>query len=113
LKVVSESDRKAPRSNARRGVQRNEAVDEWVVPREDQRGERNFRKRLLGEHRKRGSPPECKVYSSRTPTGAVSYYFSPVAAEHHSLLIRCGKVTNALHLPIWTTRRSSAVSSAS
>jgi hypothetical protein len=85
----------------------------WYHVKINEVSDRNFRKRLLGEHRKRGSPPECKVYSSRTPTGAVSYYFSPVAAEHHSLLIRCGKVTNALHLPIWTTRRSSAVSSAS
>lgn len=59
----------------------------WYHVKINEASDKNFRKRLLGEHRKRGSLPECKVYSSQAPTGPLSYYFSPVAAEHYSSLL--------------------------
>jgi hypothetical protein len=78
----------------------------WYHVKINEASDKNFRKRLLGEHRKRGSPPECKVYSSQAPTSAVSYYFSPVAAEHYSLLIalwqgyKCAPPADVEHMEV-------------
>jgi hypothetical protein len=63
-------------------------MDGWYCVRiRDDAIDRNFRKRLLEEHRNRGSLPDCKIYYGQVSPGVIDYYFSPVAVEHYSTLI--------------------------
>ncbi len=40
-----------------------------------------FRKMLVDAYRDHGEPTDCRVYLRADPDGALSYFFSPVAAK--------------------------------